>query len=69
MRRRKIARKYARMMNDLQDIDLLACIYMLCMELTRRSGDTLTLEDVLTSVWNMGKLVDYNRSESEDKEC
>lgn len=66
MRRRKIVRKYARMMNDLPDHELMACIYMLSSELIRRSGNTITLDDVLTSVWNIGKLVDFNRSESEE---
>lgn len=69
MRENKIKRKYAKMMSDLSDHNLLACIYMLCMELARRSDNTLTLDDVLTAVWNIGKLVDYNRSESEDEEC
>lgn len=69
MRNRKIARKYAKMMRDLPDHELLACIYMLSSELIRRSGNNITLDDVLTSVWNIGKLVDYNRSESEDDEC
>jgi len=69
MRINKIKRKFAKMMNDLPDNDLIACIYMLCSELIRRSGDSITLDDVLTAVWNIGKLVDYNRSESEDTEC
>lgn len=69
MRVNKIKRRYAKMMNDLPDHDLMACIYMLCSELIRRSGDSITLDDVLTAVWNIGKLVDYNRSESEDTEC
>ena len=69
MRINKIKRRYAKMMNDLPDNELLACIYMLSHELIRRSGNNITLDDVLTSVWNIGKLVDYNRSESEDNEC
>lgn len=67
MRINKIKRRYAKMMNDLPDNDLIACIYMLCSELIRRSGDSITLDDVLTAVWNIGKLLDYSRSESEDK--
>ena len=69
MRINKIKRRYAKMMNDLPDHELLACIYMLCSELIRRSGDSITLDDVLTAVWNIGKLVDHNRSESEDKDA
>lgn len=69
MRINKIKRKFAKMMNDLPDNDLMACIYMLCSELIRRSGDSITLDDVLTAVWNIGKLIDYNRSESEGTEC
>lgn len=69
MRINKIKRKFAKMMNELPDHELLACIYMLCSELIRRSGNTVTMEDVLTSLWNIGKLVDYNRSESEDKDA
>lgn len=69
MRINKIKRKYAKMMSDLPDHELLACIYMLSSELIRRSGNNITLDDVLTSVWNIGKLVDYNRAESEDDEC
>jgi hypothetical protein len=67
MRINKIKRRYAKMMNYLPDNDLIACIYMLCSELIRRSGDSITLDDVLTAVWNISKLVDHNRSESEDK--
>ena len=66
MRINKIKRRYAKMMNDLPDHELLACIYMLCMELMHRSGDNITINDVLTSVLNIGKLIDYNRSESEE---
>lgn len=69
MRVNKIKRRYAKMMNDLPDEDLMACIYMLCSELIRRSDNTLTMEDILTGIWNIGKLVDYNRSGSEDNEC
>lgn len=69
MRNRKIVRRYAKMMNDLPDHELLACIYMLSSELIRRSGNNITLDDVLTSVCNIGKLIDHNKSESEDKEC
>ena len=69
MRINKMKRRYAKMMNDLPDHELMACIYMLCSELIRRSGNTVTMEDVLTSLWNIGKLVDYNRSESEDKDA
>lgn len=69
MRVNKIKRRYAKMMNDLPDHELMACIYMLCRELIRRSGNTVTMEDVLTSLWNIGKLIDYNRAESEDDEC
>lgn len=69
MRINKIKRRYAKMMNDLSDHELLACIYMLCNELVHRSGDSITLSEVLSSVWEIGKLIDYNRSESEDEEC
>ena len=69
MRINKIKRRYAKMMYDLPDQDLLACIYMLCNELVHRSGDSITLDHVLTSIWNIGKLVDYNRSGSEDEWC
>lgn len=69
MRINKIKRRYAKMMNDLPDNDLIACIYMLCSELIRRSDNTITLIDILTAIWNIGKLVDNNRSESEDTEC
>lgn len=68
MRINKIKRRYAKMMNDLPDNDLIACIYMLCSELIRRSGNNITLDDVLTAVWNIGKLIEHNK-ESEDKEC
>ena len=68
MRINKIKRKFAKMMNDLPDHELLACIYMLSSELIRRSGNNITLDDVLTSVWNIGKLVEYDRAESEDNE-
>lgn len=67
MRINKIKSRYAKMMNDLSDNELLACIYMLCSELVHRSGDTVTMEDVLTSIWNIGKLIDNNKAESEDK--
>lgn len=66
MRVNKIKRRYAKMMNDLSDHDLMACIYMLCCELIRRSDNSITLDHILTAVWNIGKLVDYNRSESEE---
>lgn len=69
MRINKIKRRYAKMMNDLPDHELLACIYMLCNELIHRSGNTITLSDVLTSIWEIAKLIDYNRAESEDEEC
>ena len=69
MRINKIKRRYAKMMNDLPDHELLACIYMLCNELVHRSGDSITLSEILTSIWEIGKLVDYNRSESEEEEC
>ena len=67
MRINKIKRKFAKMMNDLPDHELMACIYMLCSELIHRSGDTITLDDVLIAIRNIGKLVDIDRSESEDK--
>ena len=66
MRINKIKRKYAKMMSELPDPELLACIYMLCSEVIHRSGDTVTMEDVLTSLWNIGKLIDHNNEESED---
>ena len=69
MRKNKIVRRYGKMMKDLPDEDLMACIYMLCSELRRRSDNTVTMEDILTSIWNIGKLVDHNISESEEKEC
>ena len=69
MRINKIKRRYAKMMSDLPDHELMACIYMLCSELIRRSGNTVTMEDVLTSLWNIGKLIDHNKTESEDEEC
>ena len=67
MRINKIKRRYAKMMNDLPYYDLIACIYMLCSELIHRSGDSITLDDVLIAIRNIGKLVDIDRSESEDK--
>lgn len=67
MRINKIKRRYAKMMKELPDNDLIACIYMLCSELIRRSGNSITLDDVLTSVLNIGKLIDHNKSEREDK--
>ena len=67
MRINKINRRYAKMMNELPDNELIACIYMLCSELIRRSGDSITLVDVLTTIWNIDKLVDHSRSESVDK--
>lgn len=66
MRINKIKRRYAKMMNDLPDHELLACIYMLCSELKRRSNNTITMEDILTSIWNIGKLIDHNKEESEN---
>ena len=69
MRINKIKRRYAKMMNDLPDHELMACIYMLCNELIHRSGNIVTMEDVLTSILNIGKLIDHNKSESEDVEC
>lgn len=69
MRINKIKRRYAKMMNDLPDHELMACIYMLCSELIRRSDNTVTLEEVLTGLWNIGKLIDHNKAESEGKEC
>lgn len=69
MRINKIKRKFAKMMNDLPDHDLMACIYMLCSELVHRSDNSITLEEVLISILNIGKLIDHNISESEDKEC
>ena len=69
MRVNKIKRKFAKMMNDLPDNDLIACIYMLCSELIRRSCNTVTMEDILTSIWNIGKLIDHNKEESEDKDA
>lgn len=68
MRINKIKRRYAKMMNDLPDHELLACIYMLCCELIHRSNNAVTLEEVLTSILNIGKLIEHNK-ESEDKEC
>ena len=67
MRINKIKRRYAKMMNDLPDHELMACIYMLCSELIHRSNNTVTMEDVLTSILNIGKLIDRNKEESEDK--
>ena len=69
MRSRKIVRRYAKMMNDLPDHELMACIYMLCNELIHRSGNTITLSEILSSIWEISRLIDYNRSESEDEEC
>lgn len=68
MRVNKIKRKFAKMMNDLPDHELMACIYMLCSELIRRSGNTVTMAEVLESVFNISKLIDHNKAESEDKE-
>lgn len=79
MNSRRIRRKYAKMMSELTDQELLSCIYMLCSTLIRRSDYTITLEDILTSIWNIGKLVDHYRggythttkscAESEDKDA
>lgn len=69
MRINKIKRRYAKMMNDLPDHELMACIYMLCSELIHRSDNSVTLEEVLTSILNIGKLIEHNKTESEDKEC
>ena len=66
---RRIRRKITKLLSDLSDHEILCCIYALCNTLIRRSDNTITLEDILTSVWNLGKLVDHSRSESEDKEC
>lgn len=68
MRINKIKRRYAKMINDLPDNELLACIYMLCSVIIHRSNNTVTLEEVLTSILNLGKLIEHNK-ESEDPEC
>ena len=65
MRVNKIKRKFAKMMNDLPDHELLACIYMLCNELVHRDN-SVTLEEVLTSILNIGKLIDHNKEESNE---
>lgn len=69
MRINKIKRRYAKMMNDLPDHELMACIYMLCSEIIHRSGNTVTMAEVLESIFNISKLIDHNRSESDDDEC
>lgn len=69
MRVNKIKRRYAKMMNDLPDHELMACIYMLCSELIHRSDNSVTLEEVLTSILNIGKLIEHNKEESEDKDA
>ena len=63
MRINKIKRRYAKMMSNLPDNELIACIYMLCAEAKKRSG--MSLNDILVAIYNLDKLV----NESEDKEC
>lgn len=63
MRINKIIRRYAKMMSDLPDNELIACIYMLCAEARKRSGKSF--DEILVSIYNLDKLV----NESEDKEC
>ena len=68
MRSKRIVKRYSRMMNELKDDELIACIYMLCSELIHRSDNRVTLEEVLTSILNIGKLIDHHNVESEDNE-
>lgn len=57
MRSKRIVKRYSRMMNELKDDELIACIYMLCSELVKRSDNKVTLQDVLSSVWSIEKLL------------
>lgn len=64
MRSKRIVKRYSQMMNELSDHELMACIYMLCNELIHRDN-SVTMEEVLTSILNIGKLIDHNKKESE----
>lgn len=68
MRSKRIVKRYSRMMNELKDDELMACIYMLCSELVKRSDNKVTLQDVLSSVWSIEQLLNpkADQAESED---
>lgn len=66
MRKGKIVRKYGRMMKDLPDNEMMSCIYMLCCELIRRAGNTITMKDIFVSLEGIRQLT---QKESEDTEC
>ncbi len=69
MRSKRIVKRYVRMMNELKDDELIACIYMLCSELVKRSDNKVTLQDVLSSIWSIEKIVNPGAEQkSEDKE-
>lgn len=69
MRSKRIVKRYARMMNELKDDELIACVYMLCSELVKRSDNKVTLQEVLSSVWSIEQLLnpkaDQEGSENE----
>jgi hypothetical protein len=57
------------MMTELKDDELIACIYMLCSELVKRSDNKVTLQDVLSSVWSIEQLLNPGADQkSEDNE-
>ena len=67
MRSKRIVKRYSRMMNELKDDELIACIYMLCSELVKRSDNKVTLQDVLSSVWSIEHLLNSGADQkSED---
>ena len=69
MRSKRIVKRYARMMNELKDDELIACVYMLCSELVKRSDNKVTLQEVLSSVWSIEQLLNpkANQEGSEDE--
>ena len=69
MRSKRIVKRYSRMMNELKDDELIACIYILCSELVKRSDKKVTLQEVLSSVWSIEQLLNPGADQnSEDKE-
>lgn len=69
MRSKRIVKRYARMMNELKDDELIACVYMLCSELVKRSDNKVTLQEVLSSVWSIEQVLNPGADQkSEDNE-
>lgn len=69
MRSKRIVKRYSHMMDELKDDELIACIYMLCSELVKRSDNKVTLQDVLSSVWSIEQLLNPGADQkSEDND-